>query len=401
MRYLINILFDRYFHECGNRGSFAITPEPINNQIIHDCLLNFNSSVSAYKACASCGILNTDNKNCNLDPLIIELFTWSVQNYFLNNHCTPVTFVDYSNKKLALYHEGVDVEKLLIHLCSLCHNSVNNNKIPQYSMINGFDWGNPENLKLPVLTELENSIIARMYLYINVLKINGTTNNQSQVAIHGHIISLKQDGPIQIAKALPITNLSTTMSVTYIGSKTSFDKQRNNILNKYLTVRVSAVYAWLNAKKTYDPGYANIIILDQNESIERELNSIGTILLDNATIIDNNMEIDKDIVQTNDIACIRPSSPNDNYDVDILEATYLKCDNQSNNNNVTLENIITSITENFVPESKLLHNSEILHASRQDQPIQIHIESQPINEMEHNDEIFAGSFPTSFFFLHR
>jgi hypothetical protein len=116
-------------------------------------------------------------------------------------------------------------------------------------MINGFDWGNPESMNFPVLTEVEKCIIARMYLYINILKINGATNNQSQVAIHGHIVSLKQDGPIQISKTLPITNISTTMSVTYTGSKASFNKQRSNILNKYLTVRIDAIYAWLKAKK--------------------------------------------------------------------------------------------------------------------------------------------------------
>jgi hypothetical protein len=65
---------------------------------------------------------------------------------------------------------------------------------------------------------------------------------------------------------------------------------------------------------------------------------------------------------------------------------------------LTLENIITTITEDFVPESKALNNSKLLQESRNQQPIQITIEKQAINEMENNDEIFAGSFPTSFFF---
>ena len=71
--------------------------------------------------------------------------------------------------------------KFYINLCSNCTESIKNkNKIPELYIANGVDFGDYTRIGLTKLSVIENCLISRLRLYIQVIKIESVYCNKNQ-----------------------------------------------------------------------------------------------------------------------------------------------------------------------------------------------------------------------------
>ena len=76
--------------------------------------------------------------------------------------------------KLHLMPEYIKSEsngEQVFHGCKKCVQDVNDKSIPKYSLANGYDFGSASRIGLPVLSELEKSILSPVHLYGRLVKL--------------------------------------------------------------------------------------------------------------------------------------------------------------------------------------------------------------------------------------
>ena len=79
-------------------------------------------------------------------------------------------------------------------VCEKCHAVLvkPTSQVPKWSIAAGIDFGNPGRIGLPPLRLAEEYVIARVRLYVSIVKLTGYTTASRQHAKQGHVISFPQ-----------------------------------------------------------------------------------------------------------------------------------------------------------------------------------------------------------------
>ena len=176
--------------------------------------------------CAACGIRDVSINILNEPNFVTlkfdefnEVFEYNKLFNDLTNKCTlyrlqiletdtqhendikknGITYVEYLSIKYMLYNEFIHYEDNKIinaTFCNYCCNKIKEQKRPEYSLANGFDYGNINNLQLPKLSFFETLVISTVIIYSYVIKLitpssinNSNTCDLRMSAIQGHVIA--------------------------------------------------------------------------------------------------------------------------------------------------------------------------------------------------------------------
>ena len=103
----------------------------------------------------------------------------------------------YESKKLGYFHlhpEFVDKDTEDIWLCPECSTFVGSKDVPEFSITNGVDYGDPERIGFVPLNGMERAILARVRQYYVVVKMTVMKVGKRKVT-KGHFISFDHDAP--------------------------------------------------------------------------------------------------------------------------------------------------------------------------------------------------------------
>ncbi len=229
----------------------------------------------------------------------------------------------------AIHPDYVDAEGHA-SLCDTCHRTlITHSKVPRYSIRAGYDMGRrPRNLV--ELNLAEKLVIARARLYVTVVKVTAAVRRLGGLKFTKHTIVFQHDAPDVVASALPRLSVDATqLSIMFVGTKDQLDAARRrpanggpskleSLVGGIVRVRAEVVFAWLLWLKAVNPGYEHIDIAPQSRDVLSALESIGTTLLDNVTLVDNDTAVRMEATlcsgPTADIARARVPAGGTNHD---------------------------------------------------------------------------------------
>jgi len=138
---------------------------------------------------------------------------------------------------------GITSDQLHLHICKLCHPSIQRNRLPANALAN-FRWIGPVPEELKGLTWIEELLIARGHLVGKVMRLQ-KRNISSYFGIKGHVILLPQE-TIRLLDLLPMppSSLPDVARVVWTGRSLPDPDQ----LRHYFSVRKSKIYnalTWL------------------------------------------------------------------------------------------------------------------------------------------------------------
>jgi len=124
---------------------------------------------------------------------------------------------------------------------------------------------------------------------MTVYKLIGHNINQRQMASRGHAITFSHDGPKSFIanQTFPrIHNVKEYLSVCFVGSELQWVAFRPSFKTRVpnLVVRPQVVYKWLQALKHVNPLYKDIVILEDDITIDA-LNNITDEITNNVTAV--------------------------------------------------------------------------------------------------------------------
>ena len=109
---------------------------------------------------------------------------------------------------------------------------------------------------LPTLTEVEEMIIARVHVHLQVARVRG-----QQYRYTGHVVCFGQNTP-KTWKQLPL--LPAELDILIVRPTAGEgDHQLRRRFHKRFTVRRSAIEVWLRFLKNNHPKYADVEIVEQ------------------------------------------------------------------------------------------------------------------------------------------
>lgn len=177
-------------------------------------------------------------------------------------------------------------EKVRACVCNSCNHQLESGKVPTYSLMNGYDFGNMEyvysrfdlyTLKPP--TELEMQVLAKNRLYCEIIKLvsQHSDSNTRQSRLVGHVIVLPSDGYTNafdaLSKSLPcIDGVNDFVKVFFVGTREEWTMRKETLMNKqYLSPHFSLsrtnTLSWIKFIKAINPEYGDITAkLDWNDS---------------------------------------------------------------------------------------------------------------------------------------
>jgi len=299
-------------------------------------------------------------------------------------------------------------------LCSGCFSKLACKRpaIPQFSVAAGFDFGHPLRMGLKRLTILERKLIARTVLFATIVKLVGPCGKTSQQSgLRGHVIAMPHQGAkLAAAKILPRLDSATDlMTVMFVGSAQQWhavsgksgDNQRKRFIithKSIFRVRPTVVFSWLHALKAIgNPFYSDIEIMDNTADTVTRLENLANDIIDKTHIASDELTVLTEEFSASDVADVR--SPHDIADGDHRVAL----------NAVLLQNIPlpSSDPASTVLQSlyNTLHNSNVDSKTNNSEPstdsvadpvLTVPCNKEPINEFQHNDQLFITSFPDLF-----
>lgn len=302
-----------------------------------------------------------------------------------------------------------------LKFCKDCYKVLKKGELPKWSLTHvNLDYGIQPNL--PTLTFAEQLAISLTILHGHVLKLNS-----GQFAHKGHFISFRHDSAFATSLqtcTLPRTDLSKTIIIVNIGpNRTATDMRRHASVKKRLEVRSENIYPWLLFLKSHNPLYRDIIINNDDTTIDN-VNTITDNLVANAVQSNDETIVTAEKVGTASHITINtlqePIQPivDPNYD-DISEvAITMEQVEQIMNTENTLDGqreisdvFITTRSEENAGGNNLPSTLEMVSATlnipveelRSAGPsVSAHHDNIPSNEFIVNDQIIMGAFPCLF-----
>ena len=127
-----------------------------------------------------------------------------------------------------LVHTPAGTNEPLVQLCSTCWTSIEQKRIPKYSVANGVDFGSASRLSLPPLNLAEEYLVSRSVLFVSLIKLNTSVTGVPQTAKRGHVICFPHRGPSdladhvspQLAVVLPnVAAVYSNITVCFVGAR--------------------------------------------------------------------------------------------------------------------------------------------------------------------------------------
>ena len=198
-------------------------------------------------------------------------------------------------------------------VCSSCYDSIiKRGKLPVHSLSMGIDFGNTDRLLLPKLTIAEEYVLSFSRLYVTIVKLFGYNQENRQSGKLGHTIVFPQYGP-ELEKEIDRSRVRNDrgtyprlecverfISIAFIGSHLQWEAlvaDKNHQAFKSVQVRADVIYLWLTTLKVVNPRYKDIIIDDSSKMTAR-IQNVSLNLIQNATILSEEDEINIDRVVT-------------------------------------------------------------------------------------------------------
>ena len=215
-------------------------------------------------------------------------------------------------RRFHLHPELVDQaneQRPTTRLCSSCARALREGKRPKWSIAAGVDYGAASRLGLQPLTLPEQVVLARVRLFVTVLKLRGHSTGAARYpAIKGHAICFSQDAPEQLAaQANLIDNLATldrSLCVAFLGSQGQLERVQMEV-GRLVQVRARVLLEWIAAMRALNPRMANAFALGGDEAALEQTCAAAQERLRQAAIIDDPDSQVIDAVATDDIARIR------------------------------------------------------------------------------------------------
>ena len=114
----------------------------------------------------------------------------------------------------------------MCYICISCKQSIDGQKLPEYSTANGYDYGDLN--RMPVefkpLTFAESYLINSVRMYGSIIKIK--QHKYGSKLLHGNIISFVHDGPeaaIEVLNSLPNIKATDQCKVMFFGEKKAYE----------------------------------------------------------------------------------------------------------------------------------------------------------------------------------
>ena len=203
-----------------------------------------------------------------------------------------------------LVEQGAD-GSASVRVCKHCHDCLANRpggrnggpKLPELSIANGVDFGNPDRLGLPELTLVEMYLLAPVRLYGSVIKLRPFEKDGDVRILNGHLIAFLQLSANALSairsEAIRYPRLDDVrrlITVSFLGDRGQLERMLNGgdcKIPKDLTVRPDIVYQWLDAlsvlnPELFPPGSIDI----RTEVIETQMRELTQHLLTETINID-------------------------------------------------------------------------------------------------------------------
>jgi len=318
-----------------------------------------------------------------------------------------------------LVEESVDGS--FVRLCMPCHNKLsgtrqrNSNRsvqLPELSIANGVDFGNPDRLGLPELTLVEMYLLAPVRLYGSVIKLKPFEKEGDVRVLNGHIIAFQQlsaaafadiqNGLIRYPRLDDVRKL---VSVSFLGERGQLDRMLNGGDHKIprdLTVRPDAVYKWLDALSILNPDLFPHNNIDQRtETIESHMRELTQQLLAESLCIDAiGRQMNEEL--ESDTARVRFGTQ---QQVDDISEAFEQRQDPDAARPAMAASMLRGNADTFPGENTgVRETADILHTMRGvvsgcndgNRGLQINREQMPINEFTDNKRLILGAFPTLF-----
>jgi hypothetical protein len=321
----------------------------------------------------------------------------------------------YYNHDGVLYHllsflrqptdwTGSCSDDYMFPVCKKCHGKICEDKLPEYSLADGHDYGNPRAVLgdsiIDSLSIVDDMCIAKNRMFANIIKLLGTSGSSARnpaSALKGHVISFSHEAPKIISEraktTLPNTDSLDWIRVCFIGSKNNLDRIKNTpSLQTVFSVNGAAIMNCLKALKVINERYADIAILEDNVETATLLSNLQTQLAENIMSDASGFTAAMEEVMTSDIANVRTDSPGGDFEHMLIS---------SNHVNGHRPNVIQNVLESF-QTALASSNTEAAPSPLPPHPtmndaIQLQREANPLNEFIENDAVFLDSFPLLFF----
>jgi hypothetical protein len=219
-------------------------------------------------------------------------------------------------------------------VCLRCSNRIKENKIPEYSLADGHDYGNPRAVIGDVVDKLsvvDDMCIAKNRMFANIIKLLGATGagvSNPSCAFKGHVISFSHDAPTRIAertkRTLPNTDSLGWIRVCFIGSKNTMDTIKNTpSLQTVFSVNASAIMKCLAALKVVNERYTDMIIMEDSMETATMLSELQVELAASIMCDESDFIAAMEEATTSDIANVRTDSPGEDFEHILISSNHL------------------------------------------------------------------------------
>ena len=231
---------------------------------------------AALSACASCGVRAFEMGEVKMFQFHLEMLSHlqlddDQRTAYLNlpeqYRKAASVFTADDGRLFHLHPEFVKNE--VVKVCQSCRDCfvLPEPKIPKLSLAAGIDFGLIERLGLPSPTLVEELLLSRTRLFVNMVKLAGPTAAQRQLAKQkSHVITFPApEGPTKLAELQRLNsshdrdtyprveNLKEHLGVFFIGSRLQWDALVPFHEVQELQVRTDVVYKYLHLLKNVNP----------------------------------------------------------------------------------------------------------------------------------------------------
>ena len=189
------------------------------------------------------------------------------------------------------------------------------------SLAKGVQFGDFNRIGLETLTLFERIAIARVRLYMCVVKMKYDSNdvslkkyNESRATrvLKGHAVSFDHDAPEVVSNIFSEEGLTKILNVVLIGDDDKIDQLAKDSLGSYsLTGRAYVLYQWIACLKVTNKYYKDIS-LPPFEDVKRIVESIiKKIIIDDSLKTSNPVTIGIENAIGDDVAKVRTNNSNE------------------------------------------------------------------------------------------
>ena len=299
---------------------FDPVPDPVKIRCVsaYEAVMNPNLP---FAVCGSCGRRDIGEKHTNYDlqqATSLHLHESSPRAQKFRHlsrgmqHYMNVYELDDGqliNVHPELVHTDQDTHAKVVSVCGSCASDLLENKIPRFNVGNGYDFGRLPDFEL---TLAETMVTACCLRYQAIVKFVGKFPTPTQYGVTGHVLIFAHDGKDAIAKTLPRLDIFGDLNVAFIGAKQAWStstgseasRKRFYRQNPSVTISAAKVFRWLYLKKSLDPAFKDIDIVDNHET-RRILEGIPDQIISNALVTEDEHVLAKEAMVNDNVAHIR------------------------------------------------------------------------------------------------